>query len=136
MGYQEEDIDVIEDEQKELRGFASGFLKDAQLVAKKHIKNFFSDKKYYFGGEIGEDVLFSPKNLSRVLNTDISTGVVEGYRKIEKCPDVVIEEEDSLLSDDIRLAMSVFKECSNRGIPKQFAAGLFLMYLELCEGIE
>lgn len=136
MGYQESDSVAIESEQEELKDFTSGFLRDAQTIAKKHIKNFFSDKTYYFGGEIGEDTLFSPKNISRVLNTDISTGVLEGYRKIEECPDVVVEEEDSLLSDDIRLAMSVFNECSNRGIPKQFAAGLFLMYLEICEGIE
>lgn len=136
MGYQDEDVIAVENEQEEMQDFFLEFLKDAQSTAKKHIKTFFSDKTYYFGGEIGDDVLFSPKNISRVLNTDISTGVVEGYSKIENCPDVDVENSCSVLSDDIRLAMAVFNECSSRGIPKQFAAGLFLMYLEICEGIE
>ncbi len=136
MGYQEQDVVAIEEEQGEMGDFFLGFLKDAKSVAKKHIQTFFSDKKYYFGGEIGEDILFSPRNISTVLNTDISTGVLEAYEKIERCPDIVVEEDDTILSDDVRLVMSVFKECSIREIPKQFAAGLLLMYLELCEGIE
>ena len=136
MGYQKQDVDAIEKDE-EMGDFFFGFLKDAKSVAKKHIKTFFYDKKYYFGGEIGEDILFSPKNISTVLNTDVSRGVLEAYKKIERCPDIVIEEDnDAILSDDVRLVMSVFKECSIRDIPKQFAAGLLLMYLELCEGIE
>ena len=137
MGYSDSDFQAVENENKEVSDFCHTFLKDAQSVAKGYIEVFFKDKEHYHGGKIKKEYLYSEKNLSRVLNTDVSSGILEAYSKIKNHPDIVIDEDENagIITDDVRLSMSIFDQCSKRGIPKQFAGGILLMYLDLCEGI-
>lgn len=106
-------------------------LTDAEQIAINHIKTFFTNKKMYFGGAILEEELLTDRYIQMVIHTNVVKGVEHAYKVLEHC---MTEDDENHISDDIRLVVKVLEECGSLGIPKCFAAGILLVYLELCEG--
>ena len=38
--------------------------------------------------------------------------------------------------EQIKLVLGFLNKCASRGVPKFFAAGITIMYMEICKGIE
>jgi len=113
------------------------FQSNKEKIVRNYIGMYFKEKQMHYGGSIPAEVLFSPYNISLVLNTSICDGVDFSYKYIESNGYVVkkITETDRLPSD-VRLVLRSLHECACLNIPKQFIGGMILLNLELCEGIE
>ena len=144
--YDEIDFDEMDGQQENECG---EYVEDLKSLAKHYIDLFFRDKRFYCGGRIPKHMLNDPKYVSYMLNLDVCNGMDMIYAAIgsDVVVEDVIEEEDedesddeisetnsSQIPDDVRRVLSLFDMCSKAGIPKQFAVGLTIMYLELCDG--
>ncbi len=107
------------------------YVEDIKALAKSYIYGFFAKKKHHSGGLIPLDALDSPRYLSLVMNLDISTGMDLIYQALD-----ARSEPGTTKLEDIKYVLDLLNQCSRFGIPKYFAAGIIIMYLELCEGYE
>ena len=104
-------------------------------MARQYMEVFFADKEFYCGGSIPQKILYSPSYITQVLNTDISHGVKQAYKILDDHDGISSVEEDEKISEDIRLILAVLKQCEDLRVPKVFAGGIMLVYLEVCEGV-
>lgn len=110
---------------------------DLNMLAKYYIDLYFCDKELPEGGQIPKKLLHSDRYISYVLNTDICNGMDLIYKIVGV--DYTVEqvrhfERQGQLPEDVKYVISMLHDMSRRGIPKQFAIGIFLIYLELCQG--
>ena len=115
--------------------FAGVFLGDIQKLAKDYIGRFFINREMHCGGFIPDRLMYSDHNISMVLNTNVESGVKLAYAAMEEAELFPVCVDSQLISDDVKLVISVYHQCAKLGIPKEFASGILLMYLEFCEGI-
>ena len=117
--------------------YAAGgeFVYDIKQLAKQYILNFFNGKQMYCGGAIPRKILLTPRYLSLVLNSSIEETRPMIYCSLEKSFEQ-LDENSGLVAEDVRLVISVLKQCSKFGIPKEFSVGIMAIYLECCEGLE
>lgn len=104
------------------------------VIRKYYINLFFKNREYYYGGSIPIDKLYCPRYLNKIMNIDkvnIENSLNKVYQALED-----IFECDSSLSDDILYILNLLGMCAKASIPKEYATGIIIMYLELCEGIE
>lgn len=133
--------DFAESEYEEVQEeYASLFLSDVRQLSGEYIQRFFKDKEMHCGGNVPISMLLTENNVSLILNTNIEDGVKLAYKAIAySSKDIVVEDDvhvdEITVSDDVKLVMSVLKKCSKAGVPKELAAGMLLLYLEFCEGI-
>lgn len=109
------------------------FRVDVRELAIYYLDKFFEDKEWHAGGRIPKRYLYSDRYISMALNTGIMEGVDKAYEALEKCE---IDNVDSRLPGDIRLVVNILDKLAAAGVPRPFAAGFLLIYLELCIGIE
>lgn len=108
---------------------------DVEMLAKYYIDLYFRDKELPKG--VTKKLLHSKKYTSMVLNLDICTGIDSIYKLVGveyTNEQMRYFERQGQLPDDVKYVISMLHDCSKRGIPKQFAVGVIVMYLELCEG--
>jgi hypothetical protein len=130
----EDDIE-IDDCSYEEHLSGSEFVYDIKELAKEYMVNFFANKEMYCGGPIPKQILLNNKNLSIVLNSNIEETLPKIYVSIEDSFSQ-LESDSGLVADDIKLIISILKQCSRFGIPKEFSVGIMILYLEYCEGLE
>lgn len=109
---------------------------DLNMLAKYYIDLYFCDKEID-GKPIPKSVLHSKQYISYVLNLDICSGMDKIYELVGieyEGEQMRYFERQGQLPDDVKYVIDMLNDCSKRGIPKQFAIGIFLMYLELCIG--
>jgi hypothetical protein len=112
-------------------------IEDAKLLAKHYIDMFFKDKSLYCGGSIPKNMLHKDRYISAVLNLDICNGMDYIYDAVGVTyteEQMRYYERQGQLPEDVKYVISLFSMCAKAGIPKQFAVGIIVIYLELCEG--
>jgi len=117
----------------------SNFKDDIIAVAMQYVDQFFQDKCLYCGGAIPRHILHSPKRISKIINTSVSDGVGEAYEALEKTldpEDLKRAEQFGNVTEDIKLVNQTLHTLALHKIPKCFAGGMLLMYLEFCEGVQ
>ena len=98
---------------------------DLKEHAKRCIDLYFSDKN------ISKQILHSDKYLNLLINTDFVKGVDLVYQIIGiNCNN----DRKGQLPSDVSYLLAMLRDCSRRDIPRQFAIGIIIMHLELCEG--
>jgi hypothetical protein len=129
----EEVYDIQQDYDFDDDLLAGDIVKDCTALAKQYVDSYFQDKDFHSGGEVPKHFLHS--RISQVLNTDINRGVKTAYKALEP----TVAEEDRLrckqfgvVTEDIKFVNEKLNELAVAGIPKVFAAGILLMYLEFC----
>lgn len=135
-----QDRDIFEEDEEihdesAVIGTIDNLVEKSEALAKRYILEFFADKEMHYGGRISESTLHAPGYLWWVLNLDISQGVVVAYDAIDRSGEYGTDCDGEDISDDVKLVIGIIHECSRKNIPKQFVAGIVLMYLELCLGI-
>lgn len=114
------------------------FHDDAIRLASHHVKEFFGDKEFWCGGPIPPHILFSPANLSMVLNTSVEDGVEAAYEMLADDSDVQnrpMLDPDGEVTPDIEFIRDLQYQCAAMKIPKRLSGGIMLMFLELCRGL-
>ncbi len=117
----------------------SDYVADIIALTKQHIEAFFKDRQLHCGGSIPQHILNSLKRISKVMNTDIGDCIDLAYVALEKTidPDELEDAEKfGTVTDDIKLVRSCLDVIAQAGVPKCFAGGILLMYLEFCEGVD
>lgn len=107
---------------------------DIWLSGIDYIRSFFHDKKLYCGSPIPDESLYTDNNISLVINSRMSTGIDVFYDVFADEIDIDCKSpchEDA----DIAFLLSVYLECAYRNIPKQYAAGIAILYLKLCAAL-
>ena len=131
--------DVIEDEDSGQLTISNDFFnvfdRSAAEIAKIHIRNFFSGKEMYCGGEIPIHCLLSPEKITMTLNTSVSEAVTQAHELLANHPHYAnsVEDEDGEYPD-VKLIASVIDDL-RRKVPKPFQGGCLLMYLAYCKGV-
>jgi len=118
--------------------YVGSFLEDVKSIAREYMQRFFNGRQMHCGGKIQDRVLWSERNISLVLNTNIEQGVQIAYAAMEEAeylPTLQVAS-DSFVADDIKFIIRILKQCAKMKIPKEFAAGIMLLFLEYCEGID
>lgn len=146
----DEELDCQEDEQPELNIVEPAeeveeiptprqVTKESIAKAKAHIDAFFADKQMYCGGAIPKRLLHDPDRVSMVINYNIIRGVDHAYTLLEHA----ISEQEIMdaartgdSTKDIKLVNETLKLLAQYRVPRQFAGGILVMYLELVEGAE
>lgn len=144
VGYEDDDDD-FEDARLVSLFLGQSEEEQAEEAVKKEardwIKSFFAGKKMYYGGSIPENILLSPAYVDMLIYYSGPEGLLEAvdraYELIEMngLPSAGTERRHKVPSD-INLVVNFVHECEDAGVPKYFAAGLMLMTLELCYGLE
>ena len=104
------------------------FAEDIRNLSKEYIANFFKYEEIHLGGKIPNEIMHSSNYIDLVINADITSGVAAIYKALEKYE---LDEEEQ-----IKLVLGILNKCASRGVPKFFAAGITIMYMEICKGVE
>ena len=130
----EEEVEAdADDEAADERSFMTSINEGTEAVAKSYIHKFFATKKMHYGGAIPASVLNAKANLELVLETSLDNAVDRAYKLMAGQVDNLADEGN--IADDTKVVVSFLRECASSQIPKVFAGGLMLMYLELCMGM-
>ena len=104
------------------------FAEDIKNLAREYIGNFFKHEEMHLGGKIPNKIMYSSNYVDLVIDADIASGVLAIYDALEKYE---LEEDE-----EIKLVLEILNKCASRGIPKFFAAGVAVMYMEICKGVD
>jgi hypothetical protein len=133
----EDEREVTSAESVDLAEIYRNCANDCDALAKQFIAKFFANRQMHCGGPIPKSVLESPEYVNMVLHTDVCKGVEQAYSLIGYTGPTEIDftDESTTIPDDIGKVLDILGQCSRMKVPKALAAGIMLMYLELCEGI-
>ena len=135
------DLSIVENEPSEalIRDLKENIQGELREIIKKYLIIFFADQEMYYGGLIPTEVLFSPLYVSTVANFDISKATDNAYSVLQHVDDIYDQDpdadDDGSVSGDVRLMTTLLRECASLDIPKTFAPGISLIFLELCKGV-
>jgi hypothetical protein len=116
--------------------YEQDFVNDLSAIAKYEINEFFHDKQLHCGGPISEEILYASPNIVMVLNTTMSNGVKTAFKSIDQFSEnPEKEDEGGVVTEEMKLVLSILDHACERRVPKEHAAGIMLMYLEICRGI-
>jgi len=128
-GFEPTDDELAETEAEEFGGEC------LRQLAIKHMALFFQGREYYCGGKIPDSVLFNRDNVNLVVETEMSDGITRIHRVLRHndLPRNFIPRINHRW--EIQYVLSLLNLCERIRIQKEFAAGIILIYLELCEGM-
>lgn len=115
--------------------------------AKKYMRLFFADKSNYFGGRInlynerGSQYLLDDRYVRLVSRIGWEDAVDLAYSamndpqnkkwKLRWCSEV----KGKMNFETVKW-LEIMRMCSSLAIPRKFAVGIAIVYLELCEGLK
>lgn len=107
---------------------------DKTRLAKYQINKFFKDKEYYYGGLIPLELLISKRYIDLLLDIE---GLIKKIDAVYQAIEGIFYDEEKLsIPSDIQYVLSLLSMCAKAKIPRDYAFGIIIMHLELCEGIE
>ena len=114
--------------------FLDDHLESLKSIGKMCLAAFFKDKEMHYGGAVSRAAINSPLSLELIWNTDISEGVQKAYRVMKRAG-VGRKRTENGIREDMQIVIDILDQCSDLGIPKCFRAGILLLYLEMCLGV-
>ncbi len=123
----DEDIEINEDSALTVEDFKS--------LARNYLKVFFDKRKDLNGQLVKSKAIYTDRNVCMVLNLNICDGMALIYDALNP---ICLKKKSKAgkvdkVGEDVRLVISLLKECATLSIPKCFAAGLIAAYVELCK---
>lgn len=112
------------------------FKDDVKKLAREYISRFFEGKEMYCGGNISSRTIHAPGYVSLVIRTDVGRAVDQAYQAMRQSSIIDSDADENNISEDMRTVLKILQECSALQVPKRFAGGIILMYLELCMGVD
>lgn len=106
----------------------SKFIQQLRATATENISAFFEGKEWFCGGPIPKKQLFSRKSLDIVIGTEFCLGIdliyetLAGFTKLQEN------------NRDIRFVIKLLTETKKNSVPKDFQAGIILLFLHFCKG--
>jgi hypothetical protein len=113
----------------------SPHLLDIRKQAVECLESFFFDKKYWAGGKISKQKLYSEEHILTVMETNLVDGLDVAYLCLETQKPQNFKFKGDTKKWEVELCYGVLKACPNRMIPKCFVGGILLVYLAVCQGV-
>lgn len=104
---------------------------DCVEYAKHFLKMFFKDRVDECGCEIEVEDLLTRRNISLVLNMTVCDGMPIIYDVLKTTKK---EKRKGKLPEDVEMVIKLLNEVAKMSAPKNFAAGLIAVYVEVCKG--
>lgn len=98
------------------------------------IERLFKDRSWFCGGPIPKNHLYSKQSVDLVLSTDFLSGIDEIRALLPKEEPPKDFDPKKIDWDTYRL-LQLLREVKRFGIPKEFQAGMILLYMRFCMGI-
>tara|TARA_Y100000034_G_scaffold94924_1_gene115130 strand:+ start:845 stop:1258 length:414 start_codon:yes stop_codon:yes gene_type:complete len=112
------------------------FVPDFKKLAEQALETFFRDKSWYCGGPIPESEVYSDYSLKMVLRIKLDDNWQKiVHEAVEQLP-VDPNWDDPTVPWSIHRLLGILSELRSTGIAHEFHAGLTLLYLKFCEGIQ
>lgn len=99
----------------------------------KALETFFSKKRWYNGGPIPDELLYTKRNYHLMNNITLLDAVEIDYDSIDECK--TLAKTPYKKNVEIAITMRVIRECEKKHVPQDYIAGCLLLYLELCEKV-
>ena len=106
-------------------GYTTLTIKELRGMIKECIRLYFLGKTDVKGNTIPDRILVSRKHVDLVLNTTVVEAIKKAYKAFKYCKFKNQEEK----------IINTLNSCAKYWIPKDFAGGMMLIYLSLCEGV-
>jgi hypothetical protein len=139
--FDDENFDDCYDDKScwEMDELSDKFSGKVEELALHYIEQFFKDKKLFSGGKIPSYMLRCKKRISMVMNYDIIKGVDHAYAVLD---DMVSPEEKikatqtGEATENVKLVIEILDLLAKSHVPKQFAGGIMILYLEFIRGVQ
>ena len=136
----QDDFDDYEDSEEEIIDFADAnyFSYSVEEMANFWIDRFFKGQHLHCGGAIPNNTLHSPANIKKVIETDLEVGVPKMYELIQGTLNIqdYLDNNEEEHSKDVKMVLDYLDRCRKMWVPKEFASGIILMDMGLCQGIK
>ena len=99
----------------------------------KSITTYFSDKRWYGGGPIPYEMLYTIRNF-RLINNIALIDALELALKSVKDQKFMAQSKVKK-KDQEPFLLKIIRDCERKRIPQDHIGGLLIMYLELCERV-
>jgi hypothetical protein len=116
---------------------SEAFLDDLRCLARHYIAVFFRGRMDDSGKSPAPKCLYTDSYVSEVMNLEMEDGITRLYTAIgvDYTPEELRKfESNGQVADDIKLMITMLKECAKLGIPKCFASGILCIWAEVCKG--
>jgi hypothetical protein len=97
------------------------------------IRRFFSNKVWYAGGPIPEELLYTKNNFHLLNNIALIDALELAYDSIEACQ--TLARTKYRKDVEVLLTLRILHECERKNIPQDHIGGLILIYFDLCEKV-
>tara|TARA_Y100000034_G_scaffold136518_1_gene213542 strand:- start:4581 stop:5036 length:456 start_codon:yes stop_codon:yes gene_type:complete len=127
--------ELCEPKKEKYSGWVESNLKG---LAGDYIQLYFAELSLFNGGPIPKSLLKRAVCVSAVLNTNICDGCDKAHLSLgEPTPAQrqAVQKSGAILPNSEQI-IAILNRCAKLRIPKCFAAGIMLIHLELCEGID
>lgn len=104
---------------------------DYMEYAKYFLKMFFRNRVDEYGCEIEVEDLLTERNVSIVVNMTVCDGMPIIYDVLKT---TTKEKRKGKLPEDIEMVIKLLNDVAKMTAPKNFAAGLIAVYVEVCKG--
>jgi len=113
------------DDEKLPEGVISEFTKSIQV--------FFKERKWYNGGPVPYELLYTSEFFHLINNVALLDAVEMAYKGIDR--QKAMAQTVYKKNIDIAITLGILHECESKNIPQDHIGGLLLMYLILCERV-
>lgn len=109
---------------------------DCLEYAKQFLKMFFRNRVDEYGCEIEIEDLLTERNVSLVANMTVCDGmpIIYDVLNTTKKENTTKEKHKGKLPEDVEMILKLLNEIAKMSAPKNFAAGLIAIYVEVCKG--
>lgn len=97
-------------------------------LAKEYLEVFFNK----YGVEVESGKIYTERNISLVLNLDITSGIPIVYEAMDSIQEFKMKKKGKM-PPDVGFILQSLRNCASLCIPKSFATGIIAVYLEVCK---
>ncbi len=133
-----DDVDEVYEFEPKTKKYSSWIESNLKGLARDYIQLYFSDMKLFNGGPIPKSLLKRSVSVSAVLNHNICDGCDKAHAGLgDATPaEMQVVQNNGAIAPNSKQIIAILNHCAELRIPKCFAAGIMLLHLELCEGLD
>ncbi len=104
---------------------------------KNSLKAYFKERKWFNGGSIPDELLYTAENFHLINNISLMEAVEMAYTQIgeQKTLAQTPYKKTNGLPVEVAIALKHLHECESKNIPQDHIGGLLILYLMLCERV-
>ena len=110
---------------------------DMRKLAKESIRVFFKEKSSFYGGKVPRKELYSDHSIKTLMRNRLDERCLNFIH--EHClPLIPFDDnyDDTSIPWSVHCLIKLLKDMGSRQLPKDYFAGLLLLYFKFCYGVK